>query len=299
MKCAGKKDWGWSAVSIMLVILALAALASVQVWARSLPEHVKFESLDGKTELDGYLFLPAKKSGEKLAAVVMMHGRGGVFSSLADGKFDGSTLSKRHVFWGRHWADLGLAALLVDSFSPRGYPQGFTIHSYPSRPESVNEVTVRPLDAFGALAYLKSRIDINPDRIFLQGWSNGASATIVSLSDEVLGDLKPIPPGGFRAGIAFYPACRLHERFAGGYKPYAPLRIFSGDNDEEVSFKECNRLTEKSAKDGGDVAITIYPGATHDFDEPSHSRQSIPANEAAFADAVSKVDTLVKSWPAN
>lgn len=299
MKRAREDDWGWSTLAIVLAMLALAASASLQAWAGSLPEHVKFESLDGKTVLDGYLFLPAKKSEAKLAAVVMMHGRGGVFSSLAHDKFDASTLSKRHIFWGRHWADLGLAALLVDSFSPRGYPQGFNIHSYQSRPDSVNEVTVRPLDAYGALAYLKSRVDINPDHIMLQGWSNGGSATVVSLSDEVLGELGSKPPGGFRAGIAFYPACGLHGRFAGGYKPYAPLRIFSGDSDEEVSFKECKRFTEQSAMGGGDATITVYPGATHDFDEPSHSRQSIPANEAAFADAVSKVDTLVKSWLAN
>ncbi len=54
----------------------------------------------------------------------MMHGRAGPYSSLADGRYDASTLSKRHMFWGRFWAGHGYAALLVDSFSTRGYAEG-------------------------------------------------------------------------------------------------------------------------------------------------------------------------------
>jgi dienelactone hydrolase len=71
------------------------------------------------------------------------------------------------MFWGRFWADRGYAALLADSFGPRGYANGFPIHSYDERPEAVNKVTVRPLDAYAALAYLRSRADIDPRHIAL------------------------------------------------------------------------------------------------------------------------------------
>ena len=57
-------------------------------------------------------------------AVVMMHGRAGVYSSLAKGRYDASTLSKRHQQWGRIWAKQGYLAILVDGFGPRGYPSG-------------------------------------------------------------------------------------------------------------------------------------------------------------------------------
>ena len=50
----------------------------------------------------------------------MMHGRAGPYSSAANGRYDATTLSKRHAFWGRYWAAQGYVALLVDGFGPRG-----------------------------------------------------------------------------------------------------------------------------------------------------------------------------------
>src|SRR6266702_170680 len=76
----------------------------------------------------------------------------------------------------------GYVAIMVDGFGPRGYPQGFPRFSYESRPAELNEVTIRPLDAYGALAYLRTRSDVLPDRIALQGWSNGGSAALSTMS---------------------------------------------------------------------------------------------------------------------
>src|SRR5437870_6562209 len=109
--------------------------------------------------------------------------------------------------------EAGYIAILVDGFSPRGYPHGFPRLSYDSRPEELNEVTVRPLDAYGALAYLRSRPDVVPDRIGLQGWSNGGSATIAAMSAAAPGITAPAPGTGFRAALAFYPACGLKGLF--------------------------------------------------------------------------------------
>ena len=118
----------------------------------------------------------------RVPAVVMMHGRAGAYSSAADGRYDASTLSRRHRMWGELWARQGYLAILVDGFGPRGYPQGFPRFSYGRRPPEVDEVAVRPLDAYGALAYLRTRADVVPDRIGLQGWSNGGSATLSAMA---------------------------------------------------------------------------------------------------------------------
>jgi carboxymethylenebutenolidase len=276
-----------------LIVAFVMAASSGFLFAADKITHVKFQSMDGKTTLDGYLFVPANHSA-KSPAVVMMHGRSGAYSSLADGTYDATTLMKRHLYWGHHWTDKGYVALLVDSFSARGYPDGFPMHSYDSRPDEVNEVTVRPLDAYGGLRFLKSRSDVDPKHIVLQGWSNGGSATIASLSPQGLAAAGVAPADGFAAGVAFYPACGLHDQFNDGFQPVAPLRVFSGDNDEEVSAAHCKRLIDAIKVQAGDAQITIYPGATHDFDEPSKSRQDDPANVAAFADAVQKVDGFVK-----
>ena len=257
------------------------------------PERVSFASADGKTTLVGYLFKPASErstqSSARLPAVVMMHGRAGAYSERANGVFDATTLSLRHKAWGREWADAGYVALLVDGFGPRGYPQGFPRFSYDSRPDVLSEMTVRPLDANGALAYLRKRADVIADRIGLQGWSNGGSATIATMAFDAPGIASPTPKTGFRAALAFYPGCGLKGQFDDKpFRPYAPFLLLHGTADEEVSYKRCLSLAERSREAGGTIEIKIYPGATHSFDSPARSRQSNEANATATGDAVAR-----------
>src|SRR4030095_15831073 len=147
---------------IALLTLALVLFAAQQASAQ-MPERVTFASADQKTTLVGYLFLP-RAHRLPVPAVVMMHGRAGAYSSRANGVYDATTLSKRHKAWGELWAAQGYVALMVDGFGPRGYPAGFPRHSYDSRPEELNEVTVRPLDAYGALAWLRPRAHVGGAR---------------------------------------------------------------------------------------------------------------------------------------
>jgi carboxymethylenebutenolidase len=243
---------------------------------------------DGRTTLVGYLYKPARSAAARVPAVVMMHGRVGAYSERAN-VYDGSTLSLRHKAWGHEWVEAGYVAMLVDGFGPRGYPRGFPRFSYESRPEELNEVTVRPLDAYGALAYLRSRTDVLPDRIGLQGWSNGGSAAIATMSREAPGITSPTAETGFRAALAFYPACGLKGQFdATPFRPYAPVLVFHGTADEEVSYKRCAALVERSRENGSKVEIKIYPGATHSFDSPTRKRQKVDANSEATEDAVER-----------
>jgi carboxymethylenebutenolidase len=87
----------------------------------------------------------------------------------------------------------------------------------------------------------------------------------------------------------FYPACGLKGQFdPEGYRPYAPVHVFHGTYDKETSSARCAALVERSQALGGDIAITLYDGATHGFDDPSRKRQKNPANAAATADAVDR-----------
>jgi Prolyl oligopeptidase family len=117
------------------------------------------------------------------------------YSANSRGRYDATTLS--HVGWGELWAAQGYIALLVDGFGPRGYAQGFPRFSYETRPAELNEVTVRPLDAYGALAYLRTRPEVDSDRIGLQGWSNGCSATLATIEARAPGRTGT----GFRAAL--------------------------------------------------------------------------------------------------
>jgi dienelactone hydrolase len=279
---------GFSCVARFARLAAIPAFAFgiTNATAASLPERVTFASADGHTTLVGYLFRPEAPHAARTPAVVMMHGRAGAYSSAADGRYDAATLSRRHQEWGHIWAQQGYVAILVDGFSPRGYPQGFPRFSYETRPEELNEVAIRPLDAYGALAYLRSRNDVIADRVALQGWSNGGSATLATMANHAPGVTAPTPATGFRAALAFYPACGLKGQFPDGIKTYAPVRMFHGSADEEVSPRGCADLANKSRALGSDIQYRLYPDATHDFDDPTPSRRDNPANAQATRDVI-------------
>ena len=95
----------------------------------------------------------------------------------------------------------------------------------------------------------------------------------------------PTPMSGFRGAVAFYPGCGLKGKFRNGLIPYAPVRVFVGTADEEISPDQCNMLVETSRARQADISLKIYQGATHDFDDPGASRAEVPANAAATKDA--------------
>jgi len=272
-----------------VVCCALAAHVACAEDEGPAPERVTFSSADGHAVLVGYVYKPFNMRGPRAPAVVMMHGRAGVYSDRANGVYDASTLSLRHKAWGREWAQAGFLAILVDGFGPRGYPAGFPRFSYSSRPEELNEVTIRPLDAYGALAYLRTRDDVIADRVGLQGWSNGGSAAIATIAVGSPGIISPTPETGFRAALAFYPACGLKGHFdERPFRPYAPTLVLHGTADEEVSYRQCVALVDRSRGSGGNVEIKLYRGATHSFDSPSRKRQGLDANAEATVDAVER-----------
>jgi dienelactone hydrolase len=264
-------------------------------FAQALPETIRFPSLDG-TMLVGYLFKQSPPRPGHSPVVVLLHGRAGPYSSLARGPYDASTLTQRHLLWSRYWAARGALALVVDSFGPRGFPARFAAGTHDDRPPQLSEVTVRPLDAYGALKYLASRKEIDGGRIGLQGWSNGGSTVLATMAAATLRAAAVPVSSGFRAGLALYPGCGLESRFREGYETYAPVRILIGTADEEVSPERCQQLVEGSRRAGSDVALTIYPNATHDFDDPGRRRQSVAANVAAATDAMGQAGAFLGGY---
>ena len=270
---------------IAFCVLGISAALASQV------ETVHFQSEDRQTRLVGYLFLP--ETAGPHPAIVLLHGRAGAYSSLANGVYTAETLSKRHKQWGHFWADRGYVALLVDSFGPRGYPAGFPVGSYKDRPAAVSEQTVRPLDAYGALRYLRSRRDIAPDRIGVQGWSNGAMTVLVTMSQDAPGIPNPTRETGFRVALAEYPGCGM-DAIKGEYRPYAHLLITVGTADEEVSPKICESFADRAKRGGADLDLIIFEGAEHNYDDPSSKKQSNPADERATEETMRRAERLFR-----
>ena len=274
--------------TLLLFALLLAGLGSPAGWAAT-PETVKFPSADGKTELTGYVFRPA--TAGPYPAIVMLHGRGGPYSSLKRGTYTAETLTMRHMMWGEFWAGRGYLALLVDSFGPRGYADGFPKHSYKDRPGEVSEQFVRPLDAYGALTHLRSRSDVIADRIGLHGWSNGGMTLLTALGTETPGLEKPDPVKGFRAALAQYPSCRTQAKQP-NYKPYAPVLILAASEDDEVSPQVCRHFYETMQARGEPVDFVLYQGAHHSYDDPGKTKQSHAPNRIAMQDSLRRAEAF-------
>ncbi|WP_426609181.1 dienelactone hydrolase family protein [Bradyrhizobium sp. McL0616] len=281
------------------ILIALIATWLSVAGAAAAPQIVYFGSADGRTPLVGYLFEPITPG--PWPTIVMLHGRGGPYSSNdnADCTFVGAntaspcnagTLSKRHVMWGEYWSARGYLALLPDSFGPRGKAHGFGrfTHDDPDRAD-VNETAVRPLDAEGALAYLRDRGDAVPGQIYLQGWSNGGSTALNVM-------IRQGNQAGYRGALVFYPGCGQTALLESIISTTAPIALFLGADDEEVSPLICQRLADRSRQAGARIDVTLYPGATHDFDEPSSRRQSAPGNQAAMDDALVKAAAALDRW---
>jgi dienelactone hydrolase len=288
--------------AIELTVLLMLATLPAQA-APAAPETVYFPSADGATEIVAYLFSPRAPGPH--SAIVLLHGRGGPYSinvnedctlvsrASPSAACNAGSLSKRHTTWGQYWAERGYVALLPDSFGPRGKAHGFGRFTHGDRVrDDVNELTVRPLDAEGALQWLRSRDDIIGDRIFLQGWSNGGSTALNVMQRQ------GAAASGFRAALAFYPGCGPQALLAQTLISTAPITMLLGSDDEEVSPERCQDVARRSIAAGSKIDVVLYPGATHDFDDPGRKRQSIPANAAASADArkraIGFVETLTK-----
>ena len=278
-----------------------AALLFTRAAAAQVPDTVSFDSADGKVKLTGYLYLPDVKTwpGPR-PAVVLLHGRSGVFSSAAK-KYDATTLAARTTLWGKFWAERGYIGLYVDTFGPRGYAKGFEAGTNNgSRPLEINEITIRPHDAYMGLKFLRTRGDVQKDRVFLQGWSNGGSAALSTMAEKNTAMYWATADTGFRAAIAVYPACTPVTKFFGSnYRTYAPLLLLIGTQDEEVSYPNCEKLAQGSRT--GDVEFVRYPGATHSYDTPIPKRTAVAANVDATADTMRRAEAFFAKFlsPAN
>lgn len=170
-------------------------------------------------------------------AVIMLHGCGG--------------LGGRDRMWAQRLREWRYLSLRVNSFAVRGFKQvcgGGKL-----------DMAARVPDALAALAFLRTLPDVDPRRIALMGWSHGGGATLSTLT------AAPADPSeGFRAAVAYYPACR-HVR---GWQTRTPILLLLGGADDWTAAGPCQGLVERERQAGLDVTQVTYPGACHGFDNP-------------------------------
>ncbi|WP_422029167.1 dienelactone hydrolase family protein [Roseovarius sp.] len=254
----------------MLRVLALLTCLA----APALAEPVNFPaetSYDGTpVTLEASLHLPDGPGPHP--AVILMHGCGGLQPSVAEAlDLHAEALNAA-----------GFAALILDSFGPRGIGGGHVCETY----ERLGDARrYRMQDARDAKAYLANRPKIDSANIFAMGQSNGGSVTI-RLSQRNTRE--------FRALAAYYPWCGAFNRLGSNATLTTPLIVFGGDADDWVPPDDCTTITAE----GAEYAVHIYPGAAHSFDlqipEQRFQGHLVGNNAAAENDSRAKMIAFFK-----
>lgn len=191
-------------------------------------------------EIAGELYRPPGNG--PFPAVVVLHGCAG------RGPRDTEDLL------GARYLAHGYAMLIVDSFGPRGIGERCTDFS-PGPPVD------REMDAYGGLLYLASLPFVDPDRISVVGYSQGA---MVALSTVTLGGTETLFDRHFRTAIAYYPLC---GSLTGAVA--IPTLILIGELDDWTPARDCRAMMARRTGEGAPLRLVVYPGAYHAFNATS------------------------------
>ena len=219
-------------------VVAFSAIAAAQDAAVShKPLTINDETIGVlRAHQAGSIVLPEGKP--PYPAVVVLHGCNGISPSTR--------------IWARRLASWGYAALIVDSFTPRG------LRNVCGRGMELSG-RERAADALAAAAYLRTRSDIDHARIGALGYSHGGWTAIAAARESIVAASRTPP---FAAIVAYYPNC----------PPGAPvlvsdIQILAGGADDWAAPGRCTALVERYAgASAHKPLLKIYPDAPHSFD---------------------------------
>lgn len=250
-------------------------------------EVVAFEN-DRDEELMGVLVLP--ESDDRLPAVVLLHGAGGLFLEPDDDDDeDKLELESQFEEWAGLLAAQGYAVVMPSSFYSRGF---FEWSERPDRFDKEDRLIMRAYDAQAALRFTCEHPAIDCARIGVVGFSNGASTIVLSAYEhlgavegmEELRDDDERPQ--FTIGVAYYPGCGLHGLISMSsddpedfYFPRMPVIIRHGERDSlvddcETRLEQTDTVSDMRGYDHNPFELYVYDNVGHGFDSsPSSSRE--------------------------
>ncbi len=244
----------WWRASLAAALVFLLLQLPKQAFANHV-ENVVFPGAGDSANVALRATLYRPRGDGPFPALVLLHGCDGVIDLY-------------HKWAGRFW-QMGYVALIVDSFKPRGLGAGCA-------EDHGDRNGLRVDDAYGALAYLAKRADVDPARIALVGWGEGGDAALRTVGLDPA--QRPARPVGlrFRAAAAFYPGCDI----AGGFE--APVLIMMGDADRWTPVAPCADMVRNARRIAASaaVALQVYPGATHLFDDDFPTNAWLLAEQA-------------------
>ncbi len=234
------------------------------------------ELLQGNTtgetvNIVGHLFLPS--GNDKVPAVVLVHGSGGIYSAELD-------------YWPKQFNAAGMAVFTLDMFGPRGVQSTFEDQSQVPFPADV-------ADAFAALRLLATHPRIDGKRIAIMGFSRGGTAALRASVEKIIAAQKlpdnlryavVIPTyGGGCAGVF-----RLVVK--PGVFSKAPILFIHGDADDYTPIGPCQDYADRIGKAGTPVEFVVIEGAHHKFDADDIKRYYLRGATRTKAECPLEID---------
>ncbi len=258
---------GFGAVWLALSLLCLACCGAVELPAG--PDVVGIPPIEvprariAPSPIPAVYRLPATAAGgeTRFPAVIVLHGCGG--------------RSGGQMTWARRLNAWGYAALIPDSMTPRGLTSVCA-------PQSQNMLTPRDrvADVGAAAAWLRTRPEIDPDRIAVLGLSHGGSTAALSTQQLYAGFR-------LRAAVDYYGRCQEP-----GTQGDVPLLALAGEADDWGHPALACRTFGAGLAPGKTFEVHTYPGVYHAFENPSTKYGTNSGHILAY-DAASAEDSFV------
>jgi dienelactone hydrolase len=228
----------------------------------------------------GALFKPT--GAGPFPAVVYMSGCGGL-ENLPEKALEKTVID--------HLRARGVATLIVDPFTPRnefGNCERLNDLNLDEMKWALNERgwirygTRGGDDAVAAVKVLRSMPDIDPDGIFLQGYSYGATSSLFAVGPKT----RRAHDAKIAGVIAYYPYCLTTDASV-------PALILVGDEDDWTPAALC-----LEAKDKPNIEVVVLPGATHGFNmgyDGEYMGHHLAYDETATLEAQRRTDAFIDS----
>lgn len=228
------------------IIQAAEARQPVDVRAQALAAHVTVALPEGEGPFP---------------VVVQMHGCGG--------------RKRFQDAWAEVFRQAGFAAVVVDSFAPRGIS---TVHAYFTVCLGVSlRGDERAGDLFAALHWVRAQPWADAQRLAVAGWSHGGWTVLDALTlrpgpqaEQATGlsGLPEAPLAGVRGALLFYPyAGQLSRAARRPFMAHPATFAVLATGDSVVGFLGAKRALERLEAEGATVELHLFEGATHAFDE--------------------------------
>ncbi len=224
-------------------LVAAAVAGSIPRAGRAVGERIEFVSMArGKPErVWAYLGFPSTPQA-KYPLMLILHASGGIHD--------------RDWFFARTLNEMGIATLVVDSFTPRGLTRVYEKkRSFDERELAIDALTVTEM--------LQADARIDFDRFGAMGRSLGGQ-TAVRLSIKASREQLPKKGPYLNLALAITPGCTSQQQDP-HMTPHSQVWLFLAENDASP-HRRCITYVEKMRAAGGDSQFKVYPNAFHTFD---------------------------------